>query len=94
MLRHNAGAPTEDHPRQEGTDKGVAQTDPGGRQAEFPAKLPCITDEDDSGEIRGAIGKGGQPRADRTPAQDKAVDVGRIFAAIKTNTDHHGKKDD
>ena len=47
FLGHDAGTAAEDDPREERTDEGIPQADPGGREAELPAELAGVTDEHD-----------------------------------------------
>ena len=93
MLGHNASAPAENHPGQKGTDEGVPDAYPGGGDTELPAELTGIADEDDGGEIGGAVGKGGEPGAHTPPAQDETVDVGGMPVAVEAHIDHHTEKD-
>ncbi len=91
MLRHNTGASSENHPRQQGTDERIADADPGRGETVFPAELTCIADKNNGGEIGCAVGKGSQPRTDRASAQHKAVDICRMPAAVQADADQHGE---
>ena len=57
-----------------------------------PANCVGVCDEDYRGEIRCAVGESRQPRADASSAQDKAVYVCRVLAAIQTDTNRHRKE--
>ena len=48
MLRHDPGAPAEDDPGKKRSDQRVADTDPGGSDAVFPAELSCVPYKDNS----------------------------------------------
>ena len=76
MFTHDAGAPPQDNPCQQASDKGVANPDPCGRQAVFPSELPCVSDEYNRGKIGCAVGKGGKPWPDSPAAKDKIIDIG------------------
>ena len=91
VLGHNTGAAPQNDPRHQRADDRVADADPGGGNAEFPAELAGIADEDDGGKIRGAVGKRRQPRAHRAPAQHKAVYVCCVLAAVNADPYHHGE---
>ena len=93
MLRHDAGAPAENPPGQQGADEGVADAHPGGGDTELPAELAGVAHEDDGGKIGGAVGEGGKPGAHASPAQDETVDVGGMPAAVETHIDHYTEKD-
>ena len=88
VLGHGAGAAAEDEPREQRADQRVAQTDPRGRDAVFPAELPRVADEHDGGEVAGAERERREPRADAAPAEDEVADVAGLFAAIDTDADH------
>lgn len=92
MTGHDPGPSSQQHPGQQGADKSVPQPDPGGRDAELPAELTGITDEDHRREIGGSIGKRRQPGAHVPPAQHKSVDVRGVFPAVNAYRDHHAKE--
>ena len=94
MLRHHAGAAAQHRPRQQRTQNGVANARPRGGDAVFPAELSGITHKHHGGEIAGAIGESGQPRADAASAEYKAVYVRRVAAAIQADTNHTAKEYD
>ena len=93
MLGHDAGAAAQHSPGQQRTQQGVADAGPGGGDAVFPAELAGIAHEHHRGEIRGAVSEGGQPGADAPAAQDKAVDVGGVPAAVQAHGHHNAEKD-
>ena len=84
MLGHDAGAAAQNGPGQQRAENGVADTDPGGGDTELPAKLTSVADKNNCGEIGRAVGESGQPRADAPSAEDEAVDIGGVFAAVQT----------
>ena len=92
MLSHNTRASAENRPCEERTDDRVTDTDPGGRDTEFPAELTGVADEDNGGEIRCTVSKGGQPGTDASASENKAVDVGSVAAAVDTNAYHDAEK--
>ena len=94
MLRHDTGAAAQNDPGQKRAEDGVADARPGGSDAVFPAELTCVADENDGGEIRGSVCERGQPGTDASAAENEAVDVGRVLAAIQTDADHDAEKDD
>ena len=92
MLGHNARAAAKDRPCEERADKGVADTDPGGRDTVLPAELSRVADEDYRGEIRCAVGECRQPRADASSAEHKAVYVSCVLAAVDADSDHYAEE--
>ena len=87
-----AAAAAQNRPSQQTADKGIAQSDPGGGQAEIPAKLTGITHKNHRREVGRAKGKGGEPGANGASAQHKAIHVGGVLAAGKTHANHKAKK--
>ena len=61
-------------------------------EAEFPAELSGIADEDYRRKVRCAVGKSSEPRTYRAATQDKAVHIGSVAAAVNTDTDHQRKE--
>ena len=92
VLGHNAGASAQNHPCQQRADQGVADADPGGRDAELPAELSRVADKDNRGKVGGAVGERRQPRTDASAAQHKAVDVGGVLAAVNAHADHDAEE--
>ena len=93
MLGHDTGASSEHTPCEHGTEKRIADTDPGGCDTVFPSELSGISYEDNSGKITGTVSKGGKPGAYAPAAEYEAVDIGGILAAVETYADHHTEKD-
>ena len=98
MLGHDAGPPTQHDPGHQGAKNGVADARPSRGHAVLPAKLARVAHKDHGGEVRGAVGKGRQPRADRPATQHKAVHVCGVLAAVNADAHHdcevdHKKRD-
>ena len=94
MLRHDTRTTAQDYPCEKRSDKGIAQTDPGGGNTEFPTKLAGISDKDNRRKIGCTVGKGRQPRAHVSTAEDEAVDVRGMLAAVQADTDEYCKVKD
>ena len=94
LLGHDSSASAKDDPREQRTDKGVPQTDPGGRKAELPAELAGVTDEHDGREVRRTEGEGGEPGTDGPSAEDVVIDVGRMSSRPEADEDHDTKEND
>jgi len=88
VLGHDARAPAEHGPGEIRADDRVADADPGRGNAVFPAELARVADHDDGGEVRGAVGEGCKPGADRAAAEDETVHVLGVPAAVEANYDH------
>ena len=93
-LGHDACAASQDGPGEERSDKGVAEADPGGGHTEAPSELTCVTDEDNGGEIRGSEGEGCEPWSHGASAENEAVDIRRVPAAVEADAQHNSKEDD
>ena len=86
MLRHDARAASENDPSEQRTD-----ANPRGSDAVFPAELTGVADKDDGGEVRRTVSECGQPWADRAAAEDEAVDIGGVPAAVQADANEHGE---
>jgi len=94
VLGHDAGAPAQEGPCHQRAQKRVANAGPGGGNAVFPAELAGIANENHRREIAGAIGESCEPGTHAASAQDEAVHVGGMFAAVQTNTNGHCEEND
>ena len=94
VLRHELGALAEDNPRQQRTDDGIADTNPGRRQTIFPTKLSGIAYEDHCREITRSEGESREPGAYGASAQYKSIDTAGLLAGIETHANHHGQEND
>ena len=94
MLCHNPGSPAQNHPGQQGADDGVSNARPGGGDAVAPAELPGISHEHNGREIGSAVGESGEPGAHGAASQHKAVHIGGMLAAVKSNACQHYKVQD
>ena len=92
MLAHNSCSSAQHNPGKQGTDQGIADTDPSGGNSVFVAELSCISYKNHSTEIGRTVGKSRQPRTDTSASEYKAVHVGGMFTGIKTDSYHYGKK--
>lgn len=75
MLCHDAGSAAKDRPGQKRTNKSITKADPCGGNPKIPAKLSGIAHKNNGRKVGRAVGEGGKPGADRTAAENKAVDV-------------------
>ena len=91
MLRHDARAASENDPSEQRTDQRVADANPRGSDAVFPAELTGVADKDNGGEVRRTVSECGQPRADRAAAEDEAVDIGGLPASVQADANEHGE---
>ena len=94
MLRHKFCTLAENDPRQQGTDNGIADTNPCAGESVFPTELSGIAHKDYCGEITGAKGKSGKPRTYGTSAEYEAVHTAGLLAGVETHANHHGQEDD
>ena len=92
MLGHDPCASAQDPPGHQGTDQGVADSDPGCRNTVFPTELSGVTYENNRREIGGAVRKCCEPGTDGAAAQDESVDIGGSLPAIETDAHHNGKE--
>ena len=92
VLGHYSGSAAKDDPCQQGADEGVAQTYPCGSDTVLPAELTGIADEDNGGEVGSAVGKGGEPGAYISSAEDEAVYVRGVLAAVNAYADGYSEE--
>ena len=87
MLRHNTRSASQHNPCQKGADNSIADAGPCRRNAKSPSKLSGIPYKHNRREIRCSISKRRKPGSHGTASQNKAVDIGRMLAAVKSNPD-------
>ena len=92
MLGHDPCASAEDPPCHQGTDQGVSNAYPGGRNTVFPTELSCVSYENNRGEIGGAVRECREPGTDGAAAQYESVDIGGSLPALETDANHDGKE--
>ena len=98
VLRHEFCTSTEDNPCQQRPYDRIADANPSGTEAVFPAKLSGIAHKDYSREIRSAKSESREPRTDSPAAEHKAINRLGLFARKDSHEDHqshkeNGKKD-
>ena len=94
MLCHQFGASSQEDPRQQGADDGIAHSYPRTGQTVSPSELACIAHEDYGRKVTRSEGKGGEPRTHRASSQHETVDTAGLFAGINADTNHHGQEDE
>ena len=55
MVRHEARAAAQNDPCEQGTDESIADADPGRGDAELPAELAGVANEDNGGKVGSSI---------------------------------------
>lgn len=86
-----------------GTKEDVGHHDHSGEEGAGPtgslsslflvqAELSGVSYKDHSGEVRGTVCKGGQPRADGSSAQNKTIYISGVLAAIQSNAHHDAEE--
>ena len=93
VLGHDPRAPAEDYPGEQRADEGVSEAYPRRGDAEGPAELTRVADEDDGGEVGRAEGEGAQPGSHVPRAEDEAGHVGRVLSRAYAY-DHHDREED
>ena len=87
VTTHYSSATPQDEPSQKRSQESVADAGPSGRYAVFPAELSGVTYKDHRRKIRGAVGKGREPRSHISPAKDETIHIGGMFATIQPDAD-------
>ena len=93
LLGHLSGAVGKQQPGQKAAQDGVADADPDGADADVPAMLTCVTNENNRREIGGAICEGRCPCADVSAADQEAVQSLGLAEADAADQDHDSRVD-